>query len=189
MHFVRKKPRRLEPLLEMPKIQADMEENHQPDERDNNSRGGRETPRIHTGMGIPGNKKGRESSKALNRGHALMHMLAWKCIIIAHTKASIEGIPPKNINTDIILIWKQIGIMSRLITRIRMQYNTPERARIKKEAKQEVLEGGFSHYKTNTNKKIEPLAQINENLDLQPKIRTIGPHGAGRSPNISSKVQ
>ena len=92
MHFVRKKPRRLEPLLEMPKIQADMEENHQPDERDNNSRGGRETPRIHTGMGIPGNKKGRESSKALNRGHALMHMLAWKCIIIAHTKASIEGI-------------------------------------------------------------------------------------------------
>ena len=131
----------------------------------------------------------RKDGKALNRGHALMHMLTWKYIIIAHTKASIEGIPPKNINTDIILIWKQIGIMSRLITRIRMQYNTPERARIKKEAKQEVLEGGFSHYNTNTNKKIEPLAQINENLDLQPKIRTIGPHGAGRSPNISSKVQ
>jgi len=31
-------------------------------------------------------------------------------IIIAHTKASIEGIPPENINTDI--IWKEI--MSRL---------------------------------------------------------------------------
>ena len=26
-----------------------------------------------------------------------MHMLTWKYIIIAHTKASIEGIPPKNI--------------------------------------------------------------------------------------------
>ena len=39
-----------------------------------------------------------------------MHMLTWKYIIIAHTKASIEGIPPENINTDI--IWKQI--MSRL---------------------------------------------------------------------------
>ena len=56
----------------------------------------------------------RKDGKALNRGHALMHMLTWKYITIAHTKASIEGIPPKNINTDI--IWKQI--MSRLITRI-----------------------------------------------------------------------
>ena len=52
----------------------------------------------------------RKVGKALNRGHALMHMLTWKHITIAHTKASIEGIPPKNINTDI--IWKQI--MSRL---------------------------------------------------------------------------
>ena len=43
-----------------------------------------------------------------------MHMLTWKYITKAHTKASIEGIPPKNIKTDI--IWKRI--MSRLITRI-----------------------------------------------------------------------
>jgi len=39
----------------------------------------------------------RKDGKALNRGHALMHMLTWKYIIIAHTKASIEGIPPKHI--------------------------------------------------------------------------------------------
>tara|TARA_B100000513_G_C11849230_1_gene168730 strand:- start:469 stop:618 length:150 start_codon:yes stop_codon:yes gene_type:complete len=46
-----------------------------------------------------------------------------------------------------------------------MQHKT-ERARIKKEGKQE----GFSHY--NTNKKIEPLAQIeiNETLEWHPKI-------------------
>ena len=62
--------------------------------------------RVYLGM--------RKDGKALNRGHALMHMLTWKYIIIAHTKASIEGIPPKNIKTDI--IWKQI--MSRMITRI-----------------------------------------------------------------------
>ena len=32
-----------------------------------------------------------------------MHMLTWKYIIIAPTKASIEGIPPENIKkTDII---------------------------------------------------------------------------------------
>ena len=44
--------------------------------------------------------------------------------IIAHTKASIEGIPPKNIKTD--MIWKQI--MSRLITRIHaIQYTTQDR--------------------------------------------------------------
>jgi len=80
--------------------------------------------------------------------------------IIAHTKASIEGIPPKNIKTDI--IWKQI--MSRLITRIHAIQHKTERARIKREAKQE----GFSHY--NTNKKIEPLAQMSETLDWHPKI-------------------
>ena len=67
-------------------------------------------------MGISGNEKGREST---NTGHALMHVLTWEYIRIAHTKASIEGIPPKNINTDI--IWKQI--MSRLITRVHAQYN------------------------------------------------------------------
>ena len=89
-----------------------------------------------------------------------MHMLTWKYITIAHTKASIEGIPPKNINTDI--IWKQI--MSRLITRIHAIQHKTERARIKREAKQE----GFSHYNTNT--KIEPLAQMSENLDWHPKI-------------------
>ena len=46
MHLVRKKPRRLEPLLE--KIQANMGENHRPDERDNNSRGERENPHEYT---------------------------------------------------------------------------------------------------------------------------------------------
>ena len=91
-------------------------------------------------------------------------MLTWKYIIIgrAHTKASIEGKPPKNINTDI--LWKQI--MSRLITRIHaIQHkhnHKTERARItikRESAKQE----GFSHY--NTNKKIGPLTQINETLE------------------------
>ena len=42
MHLVRKKPRRREPLLEMCKIQANMAETHQLDERDNNSRGERD---------------------------------------------------------------------------------------------------------------------------------------------------
>jgi len=89
-----------------------------------------------------------------------MHMLTWKYIIIAHTKASIEGIPPKNIKTD--MIWKQI--MSRLITRIHAIQHKTERARIKREAKQE----GFSRY--NMNKKIEPLAQMSETLGWHPKI-------------------
>ena len=110
-------------------------------------------------MGIPGNKKGREST-IKQRTCALMHMITWKYIIIAHTKASLEGIPPKNIKTDI--IWKRI--MSRLITRIHAIQHKTERARIKREAKQE----GFSHY--NTNKKIEPLAQMSETLDWHPKI-------------------
>ena len=73
-----------------------------------------------------------------------MHMLTWKYITIAHTKASIEGIPPKNINTDI--IWKQT--MSRLITRIHAIQHKTERAKIKRDAKQE----GFSHYNTNKNR-------------------------------------
>ena len=89
-----------------------------------------------------------------------MHMLTWKYIIIAHTKASIEGIPPKNIKTD--MIWKQI--MSRLITRIHAIQHKTERARIKREAKQE----GLSRY--NTNKKIEPLAQKSETLGWHSKI-------------------
>ena len=89
-----------------------------------------------------------------------MHMLTWKYIIMAHTKASIEGIPPKHIKTD--TIWKQI--MSRLITRIHAIQHKTERAKIKREAKQE----GFSSY--NTNKKVEPLAQISETLDWHPKI-------------------
>jgi len=63
--------------------------------------------------------------------------------------------------TDIIR--KQI-IMSRLITRIHAIQHRTERARIKREAKQE----GFSHY--NTNKKLEPLAQMSETLDWHPKI-------------------
>ena len=40
-----------------------MEETHQADERDNDSRGERENPRLHTRMGIPGNTKGRESTQ------------------------------------------------------------------------------------------------------------------------------
>ena len=52
----------------------------------------------------------------------------------------------------------------RLITRIHAIQHKTERARIKREAKQE----GFSHY--NTNKKIEPLAQMNETLGWHPKI-------------------
>ena len=59
----------------------------------------------------------RKDGKALNRGHALMHMLTWKDIIIliAHiTKASKDGIPPIKIDTD--KIWKQI--LSKLITRL-----------------------------------------------------------------------
>ena len=55
-------------------------------------------------------------------------------------------------------------IMSRLTTRIHAIQHKTERAKIKREAKQE----GFSHY--NTNKKIEPLAQISETLDWHPKI-------------------
>ena len=135
-----------------------MEETHQPDERNRNSRGERENPRTYTRMGIPGNKKGGESTKQRTciNAHANMEIH----IIMAHTKASIEGIPPKNIKTD--TIWKQI--MSRLITRINAIQHKTERAKIKREAKQE----GFSHY--NTNKKIEPLAQISETLDWHPKI-------------------
>ena len=94
-------------------------------------------------MGIPGNKKGREST-IKQRTCALMHMITWKYIIIAHTKASIEGIPPKNIKTD--TIWKQI--MSRMITRIHAIQHKTERARIKREAKQE----GFSYYNSNIKK-------------------------------------
>ena len=36
-------------------------------------------------------------------------MIAWKFIIQKHTKAAIEGIPPKKINTG--NIWKQIYYM------------------------------------------------------------------------------
>ena len=70
----------------MPKIQADMEETHQPDERNRKSRGERENPRLYTQewvyLGII------KDGKALNRGHALMHMLTWKyiTITIAHTR-------------------------------------------------------------------------------------------------------
>ena len=51
--------------------------------------------------------------------------------------------------------------MSRLITRIHAIQHKTERARIKREAKQE----GLSRY--NTNKKIEPLAQKSETLGWQ----------------------
>ena len=75
-------------------------------------------------------------------------------------KASIEGIPPKHIKTD--TIWKQI--MSSPTTRIHAIQHKTERPKIKREAIQE----GFSHY--NTNKKVEPLAQMSETLDWHPKI-------------------
>ena len=63
---------------------------------------------------------------ALNRGHALTHMLTWKYITVAHTKASIEGIPPNDINTG--MIWKQM-MSIRLITIGYMQYNTRQKER------------------------------------------------------------
>ena len=114
-------------------------------------------------MGIPRHTKRRERTQQRTRINA--HYNIWKCIIIAHTKASKDGMPPKKNDTDK-TSWKQI--LSRLVTRLACnttQHKT-ERARIKREAKQEA----FSHY--NTNKKIEPLAlaQINEPLEWHPKI-------------------
>ena len=78
-----------------------------------------------------------------------------------HESIDRRNTAEKHKKTDI--IWKR-QIMSRLITRIHAIQHKTERARIKREAKQE----GFSHY--NTNKKIEPLAQISETLDWHPKI-------------------
>ena len=104
-------------------------------------------------------------------------MLTWKYIIRgrAHTKASIEGIPPKNIKkTDIIIIiinYHNINMETNNEqtdhkNTCAIQHKT-ERARItikRESAKQE----GFSHY--NMNKKIEPLAQMSETLGWHPKI-------------------
>ena len=112
-------------------------------------------------MGIvPGNKKGRESTQQRTRinAHANMEI---------HHNSTHESIDRRNtaennINTD--KIWKQIMSIRLLITRIHAIQHKSERARIKREAKQE----GFSHY--NTNRKIEPLAQISETLDWHPKI-------------------
>ena len=56
--------------------------------------------------------------------------------------------------------------MSRLITRIHAIQHKTERAKIKRETKQE----GFSHYHYNTSKKVEPLAQISVTLDWHPKM-------------------
>ena len=97
MHLVRKKPRRLEPLLEMCKKQTlwqklvnliyettIAEESGRTYSQE--SECGYNTYPI---LGI------RKDGKALNTGHALMQMPTWKYIIIAHTKASIDGIPPK----------------------------------------------------------------------------------------------
>ena len=132
-----------------------MEETHQPDERNRNSRGERENPRLYTRVGIPGNKKGRESTQQRTRinAHANMEI---------HHNSTHESIDRRNtaennINTD--KIWKQIMSIRLLITRIHAIQHKSERARIKREAKQE----GFSHY--NTNKKIGPLTQINETLE------------------------
>ena len=103
-------------------------------------------------MGIPGNNKGRESTKQRTRtnAHANMEM---------HNNSTHESIDRRNTaekhkNRHIIkiIIWKQIMLMSRMITRIHAIQHKTERARIKREAKQE----GFAHY--NTNKKIKPLA-------------------------------
>ena len=46
-------------------------------------------------MGIPGNTKGRESTQQRTRINAHANMEIHHTI--AHTKASIEGIPPKHI--------------------------------------------------------------------------------------------
>ena len=115
MHLMRRKiPRGLEPLLEMRKIQANMAEmNHLMNEITIAEENGEthEYTQEWVYLGI------RKDGKALNRGHALMHMLTWKDIIIliAHiTKASKDGIPPIKIDTD--KIWKQI--LSKLITRL-----------------------------------------------------------------------
>ena len=62
-------------------------------------------------MDILRNKK---DGNAINRGQALLHMIAWKFIIQKHTNAAIERIPPKKINTG--NIWKQI--LSKLVTRM-----------------------------------------------------------------------
>ena len=78
-------------------------------------------------MGIPGNTKGRESTQQRTRINAHANMEIHHTI--AHTKASIEGIPPKNINTDI--IWKHMMMSIRLITRIHAIQHKTERARIK----------------------------------------------------------
>jgi len=52
-----------------------MEETHQSDERDNDSRGERDNPRLHTRVGIvPGNKKGRESTQQRTRINAHANM-------------------------------------------------------------------------------------------------------------------
>ena len=79
-------PLRLQSLLEMCQVQANMAEINKTVERDNNSRRDRETPRVYTQecsyLGI------RNDGKAFNRGHALMHMLTWKYIIISSTHES-----------------------------------------------------------------------------------------------------
>jgi hypothetical protein len=36
----------------------------------------------------------RKDGKALNKGHALMHMLTWKYIIISHTEKPEKDFPP-----------------------------------------------------------------------------------------------
>ena len=66
----------------------------------------------------------KKDGNAISRGQALLHIIAWKSIIQKHTKAAIEGIPPKKINTG--NIWKQI--LSRLVTRINaIQSNTKQK--------------------------------------------------------------
>ena len=103
----------------------------------------------------------KKDGKAINRGQALLHMIAWKFIIQKHTNAAIERIPPKKINTG--NIWKQI--LSRLVTRINAIQYTTERQRIRQEAKIE----GFSL--RNTNKKIEPFTRIGDEVEWNERLK------------------
>ena len=118
-----------------------MEETHQPDERDNDSRGERETPRLHTRMGIPGNKKGRESTKQRTRTNAHANMEIY--YNSTHESIARRNTAEQHKNRHNM----EANDEYRLITRIHAIQHKTERARIKRKAKQE----GFSHY--NTNKK------------------------------------
>ena len=86
-----------------------------------------------------------------------MRILTLKYFIIAHTKESIDGIPPekhrRNTETNI----------SRLITRMHAIQHKTDENKMESEARR------ILNY--NTNRKIEPPAQIHEALlDWHPKL-------------------